>query len=446
MVSAFILTLEGGFSGFAWAQVNPGLKARFAGMPSLAVCHFAADSDAFVRMPSGVQSPMPDKDAATVPKKSTSTKSMKDDEDETDDDDDADPPVRNFIAFHATKIQRGPCYRVSAGIASSVTLSDGTTNSGRLDAGARQSSQSEIRATIGLQSLEETEIGRVRTAFELELNRINGETTASVSSIWASAGPLTFGLKGSNFDYWAGDEFGFKATVPSASTVLASLAFRLSEASTLIVGAEAQDARWLSDSGYSKNSLPDPVARWRYEGDGTTVHLGMAFRALSIVQPASIQRFGFAGTAAIQRDVTGFGVDDYWLAQVTYADTASGYLGIAQPGGLLRFTLPRNIPVFLLETMKGWTAAIAYSHGWNETLRSNAFATFADLKVPEVPQRHSIRVGRAAANLVWTPVKDLDLTWELGIGQVSNIDRQFGAVNYPKGPSYTAQFAISRKY
>lgn len=28
----------------------------------------------------------------------------------------------------------------------------------------------------------------------------------------------------------------------------------------------------------------------------------------------------------------------------------------------------------------------------------------------------------------------------------SNIDRQFGAVNYPKGPSYTAQFAISRKY
>ncbi|MCZ8375798.1 MAG: porin [Beijerinckiaceae bacterium] len=389
---------------------------------------------------------MPDSVAPATSLKPTSPKASKDDEDEVDDDEEADPPVRNFVALRASSLQSGPCYRLSAGMASSVTLSDGTASSGRFKPDGRQSSQSEIRATIGLQSLEETEIGRVRTAFELELNRVNGETTASVSSIWASAGPLTFGLKGSNFDYWAGDEFGFKATAPSASTVLASLAFRLSESGTLTASAEAQDARWLSDSGYSKNPLPDLITRWRYEVEGTTLHLGMAFRALSLVQPTSIRRFGFAGTAAIQRDVTGFGVNDYWLAQVTYADTAPGYLGIAQPGGLLRFTLPRNLPVLLLETMKGWTAAIAYSHGWSETWRFNAFATFADLKVPEIPQRRSIQVGRAAANLVWTPVKGLDLTWELGAGRVYSIDKLFGPANYPKGPSYTAQFAISRKY
>lgn len=39
-------------------------------------------------------------------------------------------------------------------------------------------------------------------------------------------------------------------------------------------------------------------------------------------------------------------------------------------------------------------------------------------KVPEIPQRRSIQVGRAAANLVWTPGKALDLTRELGIGRV----------------------------
>ncbi|WP_284179876.1 hypothetical protein [Rhabdaerophilum sp. SD176] len=136
---------------------------------------------------------MPDRAAPATPLKSTSSKASKDDEDDADDDDDADPPVRNFIAIHATKFQRGPCYRVSGGIASSVTLNDGTASSGRFNPDGRQSLQSEIRATIGLQSLEDTEIGRVRTTFELELNRIDGETTASVSSIWASAGPLTFG-------------------------------------------------------------------------------------------------------------------------------------------------------------------------------------------------------------------------------------------------------------
>ncbi len=140
----------------------------------------------------------------------------------------------------------------------------------------------------------------------------SGETTASLRSIWTSAGPVPFGLKGSNFDFRAGDGFGFKATVPSASKGLASLAFRLSEASTLIIGAEAAYSRWLG--------------------------------------------------------------------------------------------------------------------------------------VPEDPMRRCIRGGRSNANLFWKPIAGLDLTWTPGIGRAHHIDMQFGPVNYPKGPGYTAQFAISRKY
>jgi hypothetical protein len=43
-----------------------------------------------------------------------------------------------------------------------------------------------------------------RAAFDLETSLSSGEKTASLRSIWASVGPIPFGLKGSNFDFSTG--------------------------------------------------------------------------------------------------------------------------------------------------------------------------------------------------------------------------------------------------
>jgi hypothetical protein len=283
-------------------------------------------------------------------------------------------------------------------------------------------------------------------SLEFDWSNSAGTSSGSANTIWMSLGPVTLGVKGSHFDFWAGDEFGFRATAPSASTFLTSLALRTSEKSTLILSAEDPTARRLVNNGYGGVSFPDGIARWQYESDSTTLHLGGALRQLRFESPDRRSRYGYAVMFGVQRQIASIGTDDYFIAQAAYADTAPGYLGIAQPGGLLNFTFSRNAPVALLETMRGWTAALAYSHGWSERWRSNAFATFVDLRITEGSGSGKAQVGRAAANLVWTPITGLDLTWELGAGRIYRLDGFVGSGLLPTSTSYSGQFSVSRKF
>lgn len=192
--------------------------------------------------------------------------------------------------------------------------------------------------------------------------------------------------------------------------------------------------------------MPDLVAGWKYETDSTTFHFGGVVHQLRFAAPNRTTRYGHAAIVGVQQGISALGKDDYWIAQFAYANTAPGYLGIAQPGGLLRFTLPRNGPVFLMETMRGWTAAMSYSHGWSDTWRSNAFATFVDLRLTEGLGRGKMQVGRTAINLVWSPVPDLAITWELGAGRIYRLDTFRNLASYSRRPSYAGQWTISRKF
>ncbi len=436
-------------SGDASAQA---LKAKPANVPLLAVCHFAEDTDAYVRAPilDGFHLRQLTTNSASSAKKSDASNEDKDDDEEDDEDtepEDSDPPVRNFIATQARPgLQRGPCFKVSGTATYSVTLNDGTSTAARLNGRQNDRLLKEGRSTIGLQMIEDLPIGRFRAGLEFDWSSSAGSDSVSASSLWMSLGPVTLGLKGSYFDFWSGDEFGFRATAPSASTPLISLGLRTSKNSTLILSAEDPVQRRLADTGYGGVALPDAIARWKYEDDSTTLHLGGALHQLRFASPDRTTRYGHAAVFGIQQQISSIGTDDYVTAQLAYANTAPGYLGIAQPGGLARFTLPRNAPVFIMETVRGWTSALSYSHGWSDTWRSNAFATYVDLKITEGPGRGKVQVGRSAINLVWTPVTGLDLTWELGASQIYKVDTFLGLANFPKRPSYTSQFAISRKF
>lgn len=429
------------------------LKARAANPPLLAVCHFSDDPDAYLRVRVFERLDLRALTASAAKSAQKNDDANTDDDDEDDDEDDeeeaeeeaedSDPPVRNFIAAQAQPgMQRGPCYKISGLATYSVTLKDAsgtpTRPSDRL--------LKEARATLGLQMIEDLPIGRFRAALELDWSSAAGTSSGSANSIWMSLGPVTLGLKGSHFDFWAGDEFGFRATAPSASTFLSSLALRTSEKSTLILSAEDPITRRLANTGYAGEALPDGIARWQYENDATTVHLGGALRQLRFESPNRMTRYGYAVIVGVQQQIASFGRGDYVTAQLAYADTAPGYLGIAQAGGLLNFTLPRNSSVVLLETMRGWTAALAYSHGFSDRWRSNAFATYVDLQITEGVARGKVQVGRAAINVVWTPFTGFDLTWELAASQIYRVDTFVGLANVSKHPSFSGQFAVSRKF
>ncbi len=422
----------------------------------MAACHFSDDTDAYIRIPifdgfhfqklaQIVASPTVER--VTSGGRAVAEEDDEDDEDDEDESEDADPPLRNFLAVPTrTGLQRGPCFKVSGTLTYSMTLNDGTSTAGTTS--GRQSDRllKESRATPGLQMIEDLPIGRFRASIELDWLASAGTVSPSPKSAWMSLGPTTVGLKSSYFDFWAGDEFGFKATAPSASTLLFALAFRTSENSTLIISGEDPTPRRLSDTGYAGVGYPDVVARWKYEDDSTTLHMSGVLHQLRLESADRTTRYGYAVMFGMQQQISSIGTGDYWTVQFTYANTAPGYLGIAQPGRLLRFTLPRNAPVFLMETMRGWTAALSYSHGWSDTWRSNAFATYLDLRVTEGPGRGKVQVGRAAMNLVWTPVTGLDLTWEIGAARIYRIDTFLGLADFPTRPTYTGQFTISRKF
>lgn len=452
VVSAMAAILALPLSEQASAQSRSALSARPANVPRLAMCHFPEDKDAYLNVPifngfharqlfAAFARP------AALAEPKADDEDDEDDDEEEDDTEEADPPVRNFIAVGSQPgLQRGPCYRISGTAAYSTILSDGTNPAGRLTRGPSQYVAKESRTTLGLQMIEDLPAGRFRAVMELDWSYSSGASSGSISNLWMSLGAFTAGLKGSTFDFWAGDEFAFKATAPSATTHLLSVALRTSENSTATFSAEDPTFRRLADNGYAGIAMPDVVARWKYEANGITIHAGGALHQLRFAAPNRTTRYGHAAILGVQKDVSSFGKDDYWIAQFVYANTAPGYLGIAQPGGLLRFTLPRNAPVFLLETLRGWTAALAYSHGWSEKWRSNAFATYVDMRLTEGPGRGKMQVGRAAINLVWSPVPDLDLTWELGVGRIYRLDTFRNLASYPSRPIFGAQWTIARKF
>lgn len=422
-------------TGTAGHAASPVVK-----LPRLALCHFTPDQDSALPLPALARfSPAPllrflhgPAAAATADKDDDDADD--DDDEDADEADDADPPVRNLIAFTPARRPGGPCTRLSGEFAASSTVS------GRRARTEPDRLAGETRATLGLSLLEETEWGRFRAVMELEWR----DSAGAASALWMSLGPATLGLKASGFDFWSGDEFGFRATAPSASTPLVSLMLATGETGRLLLGLEDNQARRMVASGYSRRNLPDVVLRWQEEGGGLTLHAAGAFRWLDLVGHAG--RPGYAVIAGLRRDLPGLGTESYALGQFSYADAAPGYLGIAQPGGLLRFTLPRSGPAFLLETMRGWTGALAYSHGWSERWRSNAFVTYADLSLPEGPARGRIRTGRAAANLVWTPLSGLDITWELAASRIYRFDTLFSQSGYPRQPVLTAQMALARRF
>lgn len=416
--------------------------------PAMERCGVQPDSDRHMGLSRFVA-------ARPVPTASPSSAAAEDDDDDSEDDDEEEDegededeeeerPVTRFMGPSPSPAT--PCFRIDGSVGTSFTATGLSAGLGTSLDRISTRSQFESKATIGLQTLSDSDIGRVRAAMVYEWTGTGESSTAALAEAWIAIGPLTFGQIGSRFDFWSGDEFGFRVTAPSSNPWLAAVSIATGQTSALTLSVEDPTKRRLGLPGVAGLDYPDVIARWRLETESVALHLGGAVRHLRFSSVDVKSELGFAVIGGVQISIPSAGVEDYVVVQGVYADKAPGFLGIAQATGLTGLTLPSSLLAEPAETARGWTAALAYSHGFSETLRGNLFATYLDLTLPRVNRSPDIRTFRAAGNIVWTPVPGLDITFEAGASRTVTDASGFNPVRLLGGTRLTAQLAIARSF
>ena len=347
--------------------------------------------------------------AASVSDKKGKETDEEDDDDEDDDDDDDDETPRGFI---------------SPGSSTCISVS-GTVNAGlqrdkfRANATARATGlvppdttsfplSSTFRIETG-QSLPDG--GYLASAFEFSIDtNSEGGSDVTIDEASVTLGAFVFGLAGSRFDFWAGDEFAFIDRIPSRTVALIGYERQLTETISLSLSVEdvAADRRTVLPSAGSR--VPDGVARLLYENGGLTVHGAIALRevprlgASSLLGRAAIFGATWEGKL-LARPVT-------LTAQIAGAVNAPPYIGS-------RLDQRTAFPLLGGDaTTRGWSSVVSIGREWTDEWSTNAYVSRYRLSLPELAGvAGRIQIDRLAANVVWAPVEGLRLGLEASLAR-----------------------------
>ncbi len=160
-------------------------------------------------------------------------------------------------------------------------------------------------------------------------------------------------------------------------------------------------------------------------------------------------KYGFAITGGLKLNLPFIAPGDVLWLQATYADGAMSYLGhgnarALQQGG--QSPLVGNFadafvdPFGRTRTVTGWNIHAAFLHYWTPQLRSAFFGTYGAIDVPAFANSALIvpplapagtpafvlpgnfvadlRMWQVGANLIWSPVRDLDIGVEVLYGSI----------------------------
>ena len=209
---------------------------------------------------------------------------------------------------------------------------------------------------------------------------------------------------------------------------------------------------------YGRNDVPDIVANLRVDQGWGSAQLMGAFR--------QIKDYGFAGSTntatggtiptAAAGDKWGYAIgaglrlnldmiargDQFWL-QATYADGALGYVilngngdgitanrnntsgpfNFSQAGGVVYNYRDAIVNTGLvnpaIQTSKAWGVAAGFRHFWTPNLRSSLFGTYARVDAPLASTLPDFSLWTVGANIVWSPVRNLDLGLEMVYGSIN---------------------------
>lgn len=272
--------------------------------------------------------------------------------------------------------------------------------------------------------------------------------------------------------YTASFGSGFSATLSLEDRRITEIGNLDAFAAGSVVGANGTQAvtlgqRPFSGTGgltYGRMDVPDIVANLRVDQGWGSAQLMGAFRQIKDYGSVGVTSTTTAGTTPTfaAGDKWGFALgaglrlnldmiargDQLWL-QAVYADGALGYVILNGNGdgitsnrnsnaGPFNFSQAGNV-VFqyrdavtsavgggaptagnaVISTTKAWGVAAGFRHFWTPNLRSSLFGTYASVDAPAVSTLPDFKMWTVGANLVWSPVRNLDLGLEVVYGNIS---------------------------
>lgn len=324
-----------------------------------------------------------------------------DDEDADEDQDDESP--RGFVSPGS-----GTCIAVSGSVNAGIQRDDYKANAlARATGLVPQSATSfPLSTTFRIETGQTLANGSyLASAFEFSVDTTSeGGSELTMSEASVTFGAFVFGLAGSRFDFWAGDEFAFVGRVPSRTVALIGYERQLTEQLSLSLSAEDTSADRRAVLPTRGNRVPDGVARFLYEQGGLTLHGALAARDLP---GGGSSRVGRAAILGATWEKTLLGRPMKLTAQVAGAVDAATYIGSRLDQRTAFSVLTGDL------TTRGWSGVAAIGREWTDEWSSNAYVSRYRLSIPNASGLAGrIQIDRVAANLVWAPVDGLRLGLE----------------------------------
>ncbi|WP_156323547.1 hypothetical protein [Bosea sp. AAP35] len=331
-----------------------------------------------------------DASAAAAP----GTEDDADDDDDSDDEDEDDESVPGLILPGSST-----CLAVSGSVTAGLQF-DSYRIPRAGDAAPKPAYSWPTSASLRIETAHDLASGlRIGSAFEFSLRPASGEPeTPTIDEATVTVGTVTFGLSSSRFSFWTGEEFAFSARLPGRTVGLIAWERDLTERWNLALSAEDTTLATTSTIPVAKGRVPDGIARLTYTNGGLTLHMAGALRDV----PGSVPKLGRAGIVGATYQLPILGRPGEITAQIAGATDAAAYIGSSLDATIVRQVLTA------VDSTRGFSGVLAARREWTDELASNLYVSRYQLTVPLThSSKGKLRIDRASANLVWTPLEGL---------------------------------------
>jgi hypothetical protein len=283
------------------------------------------------------------------------------------------------------------------------------------------------RVDLNFDVRSETEYGTLRTYVRLRGEFANNQPTglfgtSSGSEMFAEQAFVQFagftaGLATSFFDFYASANVLSFIAGSDQSTQLAAYTATFGNGFSATLSAEDRSYReqGLDIAGYGGMEMPDIVANLRVEQAWGAAQLSGAVHQLRPLSSVPDTEYGFAVQAGVMFNLPMLAEGDTLYLQAAYAAGALGYLGSNDVLGIGVVDGSVNLAGDIVRS-EGFSLAAELLHYWTPALRSVLAASYVDVDTPlaALPAGFGDFTDyRVAADMIWSPVKNLDLGLEI---------------------------------
>ena len=306
---------------------------------------------------------------------------------------------------------------------------------GRIDLDARNQTEfGVLRASARFQSTISTgTYARSVPSYDNDPTEIREDTI--IQRAFIEFAGFTAGRFVSFFDFY-GNDLNWGGTLGSARPAINGLAYTAAWGSGLSTSLSFESPlnRTIADENFvmAGMGMPETVANIRLDRNWGSAQLSGALHPIRPAYTADFtsgtSQWGWALQAGLKFNLPMLAEGDTIWGQAAYADGALNYLGLGRNSfrvGRVKYTL--SDVYFVDNTMQrtsGFSFTGAFTHYWTPIIQQSAFASYtqtdptaaASALFPRVSQAGLWQVG---SNLVWTPLKGVELGSELMWYQVS---------------------------